>query len=61
MVNEMTAEADDHNAEVWHGALAELDGDRAEIDADVLEHHGFVVAEHEWPAFLAWVEQFRAS
>jgi len=51
MVAEMIEESDGHDAdELWHETFAELDRDRAEIEADVLAHHGFVVVEHEWAA-----------
>ena len=61
MVHEMIA-ADGHDADaLWRMAISELGRDRAAIEDDVLAHRGFVVAEHEWPVFLAYVEQARAS
>jgi len=62
MVNEMSTEVGGHEREaLWRAVIAELDCDRAEIEADVLEHHGYVVVEHEWAAFLVWVEQVRVA
>jgi hypothetical protein len=62
MVAEMTVAAahGQHAAALWLIAIAELDRDRGEIEADVCAHHGFVVPEHEWAAFLEWVGQARA-
>jgi len=62
MVAEMiTAASGDNPDTLWLMAISELDRDRGEIEADVLAHHGFVVPEHEWAAFLEWVGQVRAS
>lgn len=62
MAAEMIGEAaDGHDADVlWLMAFAELDRDRGGIEADALAHHGYVVPEHEWRAFLEWVGQVRA-
>jgi hypothetical protein len=58
MVAEMIAKAVGYEPEMlWQMAVAELDQDRGEIEADVLAHHGYVVVEHEWPLFVAWVER----
>jgi hypothetical protein len=46
---------------LWVRAIAELDRDRGEIEADVLAHHGFVVPEHEWGAFVEWVGRVAGS
>ena len=57
MVNEMTEGAAEARGAVavWRTAITELDRDRGEIEADVLAHHGHVVVEHEWAAFLSWL------
>lgn len=57
MVAEMIEKAGGgHDADtLWLMAISELDRDRAEIEDDVLAHHGFVVPEHEWAAFIEWV------
>ena len=57
MVAEMIGEAahGQHAEALWLRAINELDRDRGEIEADVLVHHGVVVPEHEWAAFLEWV------
>jgi hypothetical protein len=61
MVSEMIEEAVGREPEMlWQMAVIELDRDRGEIEADVLAQHGHVVFEHEWGAFLAYVEQLRA-
>jgi hypothetical protein len=61
MVAEMIDEAEGHDPdELWHVAVAKLDRDRGEIEADVVAHHGFVAPEHEWGAFLELVGQVRA-
>jgi len=56
MVVEMITEVGGRDPEaLWRAVIAELDRERADIQADVLEHHGHIVVEHEWAAFLAWI------
>jgi len=62
MATEMTGEANGHGREaLWRAVIAEFDRERAEIEADVLEHQGHIVVEHEWAAFLVWLRQVRVA
>lgn len=62
MVAEMITEVGIHEREaLWRGVISGLDHDRAEIEADVLEHHGCIEVEHEWAAFLVLVGQVRGA
>jgi len=61
MVSEMLTEAGPDGEEVWRAAVAELERDRSEIEAEFLGHHGLVVVGHEWAAFVEWMGQVRRS
>jgi hypothetical protein len=62
MVNEMVEEAAGCEPRVLlAAAVAELDRDRGEIEADVLADGVLIEVEHEWAAFVGYLERDRGS
>jgi hypothetical protein len=57
MVNEMVAEAEPHGEGVCRMAMAELDRDRADTEAEVIADGGVLDVAHEWAAFLAEMDR----
>jgi hypothetical protein len=58
MAKEMVTEAGSEGDAVWRTAMAELDQDRGEIEAEVIADGGVALDfGHEWAAFLVEVKR----